>query len=373
MLRLKKIVVFVILVSIFMFTSVNALAHVSNENQDKPSHWAEQEVDDAIEKGLVPEELQSNYQSNIKRYQYVLLALRVFGKTGKTVDIADAQPFTDSINHEYEQDIAKAYNAGIVKGDGKGNFFPDNYITRQEIASLVVNLLMQIAPDKDFTVKNTYEYADSDEISDWARFYIDYCFENKILAGYGNNVIDPKGNATIEQSIALLYRLAKNEGLLESPEEQQVYGPVKIEDISDKTKTNFISEYNTETFNIIKEVTENEDIEISSFSDKSATISFKRNTIALNSPDFEKNVFALIHDINEELFVETYKELLLNNFSGGGKGVQLFEQYIDKMKANEFIEVYEEIDEKQIFVIESMRDYQSNSISYIVGFAQRKG
>ncbi|NLM09912.1 MAG: S-layer homology domain-containing protein, partial [Clostridiaceae bacterium] len=96
MLRLKKIVVFVILVSIFMFTSVNALAHVSNENQDKPSHWAEQEVDDAIEKGLVPEELQSNYQSNIKRYQYVLLALRVFGKTGKTVDIADAQPFTDS-------------------------------------------------------------------------------------------------------------------------------------------------------------------------------------------------------------------------------------------------------------------------------------
>lgn len=366
--RKIKAFVFAILICLLMLTSIFSSAQTLPEGQNKPSEWAVQEVSEAIEKGLVPEELQANYQSNIKRYQYVLLALKVFEKTGKSTDITDTEPFTDALNHKYGQEIVKAYNAGIVKGDGKGNFFPDNFITRQEIASLVVNLLMQIAPDKDFSVKNRYEYSDSNEISEWARFYIDYCFENKILNGFGNNVIGPNGNATIEQSIALLYRLAKNEGLLESVDET---GPIKIEDLSDETINNFTSEYNTETFNIIKKAVDNEDIEISSFGDKSATISFKYNTITLNSPDFEKNVFALVHDINEELFVETYKELLLKNFSNGGKAVQLFEQYLEQMKANEIIEVYEKINETEIFTIESSVN-SDNSVSYLIGFAQRK-
>jgi len=370
MFRIKKITVFIILISILAFTSFETLAQTT-VNQDKPSDWAVPEVTDAIEKELVPAELQSNYQTNIKRYQYVLLALKVFDKTGKSVDIIEAQPFSDSINHEYANEIVKAYNAGIVKGDGKGNFFPDNYITRQEIASLVVNLLMQIAPDKDFTVKNKYEYSDGNEISDWARFYIDYCFENKILAGYGNNVIDPKGNATIEQSIALLYRLAKNEGLLEKPEEQ-TDGPVNLEEISADTINNFISEYNKETIDIIKRVTENDEVEISSFWDKSATLAFEQNTLSISSTDFEKNIYAFIHDANDELFFETYKELLLSNFSGGEKGVLILEQNIGKIKSKEFLDIYEKIDETQVFIIEAMKDDTDSIMDYQICFLQRK-
>ena len=74
----------------------------------------------------------------------------------------------------------------------EGNFFPDNNITRQKLS--VVNLLNQISPDRDFTLKGTYQYADSAQPSDWAVYYVDYCFENGILNGYGENVMDP-GNA----------------------------------------------------------------------------------------------------------------------------------------------------------------------------------
>ena len=102
---------------------------------NQPSSWAEPEIYAAIEKKLVPSVLQGNYQTNIKRYEYVLLALEVFNLSGKTAEIADSNPFKDTENHPYEADIIKAYNAGIIKGDGKGNFFPDNNITRQEIAS----------------------------------------------------------------------------------------------------------------------------------------------------------------------------------------------------------------------------------------------
>jgi len=364
----KKSAAILILISFLMLVPVTSSAQTVDGSRNRPSSWAEEEVSDAIEKGLVPAELQSDYQGNIKRYQYVLLALKVFEKTGKNLDIAEARPFTDVLDHEYGQDIIRAYNAGIVKGDGKGNFFPDNYITRQEIASLVVNLLMQIAPGKDFTVKSSYVYNDSNEISDWAKYYIDYCFENRILAGYGNNIIDPKGYATIEQSIALIYRLAKNEGLLLSVDAES--GPVKIEELSNERINSFVSEYNDETLSIIKKAAESENVEITSFWDKSATMSVGYNTISLNSPGFEKNIYALIRDINEELFIEIYKALLLNNFSGGSRGVSMFEQNIEKMKAKEIIEIYEEIDDTQVFLIKSVQDNNGN-ISYLTGYIQK--
>jgi hypothetical protein len=296
------------------------------------------------------------------------LALKVFDTTGKDVDIKESRPFNDVLNHEYEQEIVKAYNAGIVKGDGKGNFHPDNFITREEIASLVVNLLMQIHPEKDFTVKGTYEYSDGVDISDWARYYIDYCFENKILAGYGNNIIDPKGNATIEQSIALLYRLAKNEGLLDST--GSTGGVIRLEDIDTETKNTFIAEYGDGTFDILKDLDDNDKAEIMSFWGKSATIAFEYNTISFNSGDYEKNVFALIHDINEELVISTFKELLLKNFEGGEKGVQIFEKYAEKMKAKEDINIREDINDIEFFIIETMRD--TTDVSYLTGYVQMK-
>jgi hypothetical protein len=374
MLGFKRKIFYLLLISIIS-TLVFNVPSVAVE-QDKPSDWAVEEVTEAIEKNLVPKLLQANYRGSIKRYEYVLLALEVYDITGKEVAIVDKKPFTDAINHKFEQEMVRAYNAGIVKGDGKGSFKPDDYITRQEIASLVVNLLKQILPDKDFTVKNNYKYNDGDQISDWAKYYIDYCFENKILTGYGNNIIDPKGNATIEQSIALLIRLAKNEGLFDTTpvvEESIEYiqtDPIKFEEISTGTKNRFTEEYSADTLSILENLAKNEKVIITSFYDKSTSIALEYNSILLNSPDFEKNLFALVHDINEDLFVTTYKELLIEMFNDGDQGVLVFEQYIEKMKNKEIIEVYEEINETELFSIQTMKD--KDNVSYSIAYVQRK-
>jgi tryptophanyl-tRNA synthetase len=66
--RFKKIIVSAIAGMVFFATvNVNALAQASTDTKSQPSHWAEEEISEAIAKGLVPEELQTNYQSNIKR------------------------------------------------------------------------------------------------------------------------------------------------------------------------------------------------------------------------------------------------------------------------------------------------------------------
>lgn len=343
---------------------------LTGQAAEKPSDWAEAEVASAIDHDIVPEQLQKNYQSNIKRSEYVLLALKVFDKTGKSVVIADNTPFSDTKNHTYETEIIRAYNAGIVKGDGKGHFFPDNFITREEIASLVVNLLKQISPDRNYELKSTYQYADRSMIADWATYYIDYCYENKILNGTGNNKMDPKGNATIEQSIALLYRLANSEKLLES-----AYGTIQINDetagsiaADPRTIENFVKNYSVDTFNALKQLSENENIAILSLGGKSTFLSVKSNTIMLNDEDNQVDLAVLIHDVNDELILSSYKQLL-STFKVSEQGIALFDGYVIKMKANEWIDSYTAINETTGFLVQTLNDVSgknSYKVTYIL-------
>lgn len=343
---------------------------LAGQAAEKPSDWAEAEVASAIDHDIVPEQLQKNYQSNIKRSEYVLLALKVFDKTGKSVVIADNTPFSDTKNHTYETEIIRAYNAGIVKGDGKGHFFPDNFITREEIASLVVNLLKQISPDRNYELKSTYQYADRSMIADWATYYIDYCYENKILNGYNGNVMDPKGNATIEQSIALLFRLANSEKLLES-----AYGTIQINDstgsktVASNIINGFVENYSVDTFIALKQLSENENIAILSLWEKSTSLSVNSNTIMINDEDNQVDLAVLIHDVNDELLISSYKQLLAT-FKVSGQGIALFDEYVAQMKANAWIDSYTAISETTAFYVQTLRDVSGDN-SYMVTYLQK--
>ncbi len=365
----KKILILLFTFSLLIVlqTSIGLSAFAA----DKPSDWAEPEVKSAVDNMLVPQSLQSNYQSNIKRYEYVLLALKVYDLAGKNAEIKDSAPFGDVKNHSYELDIVRAYNAGIIKGDGKGSFFPDKNITREEIASLVVNLLKQISPDRDYELKSTYPYADRNMIADWATYYIDYCYENKILNGTGNNKMDPKGNATIEQSIALLYRLANSEQLLQ----KSAYGTLQIYDetagsiaADPRTIENFVKNYSADTFNALKQLSENENIAIISLGDTSTSLSINNNSIMLNDEDNQTDLAVLVHNTNDELLISSYRQLLVT-FKISEKGIVLFDEYVLKMKANEWIDDYTSISETTAFLVQTLRDVSGKN-SYKVTFIQ---
>ncbi len=185
---------------------------------DEPSSWAETEVNAAIEEGIVPDDLEMGYTSDIKRYEYVLLALQLLDANQDTVTVTRQYPFTDIIGHPYEEAIVKAYNAGIIKGNGDGTFRPDDPITRQEIASLVYNLVKRLEHTDELVNAMTYTYADESQIGSWAKPYIDYVYRYEIMNGTGKNAsgaawIEPLGKATREQAILLLYRLANQQEL----------------------------------------------------------------------------------------------------------------------------------------------------------------
>lgn len=366
MLFKKKIIKYISILVLVLFIGIPE--HAFCTNSEKPSAWAEAEIGSAIENRLVPEILQGNYQSNIKRYQYVLLALEIYKAAEKTAVIKEETPFIDSIDHPYEEEIVIAYNAGIVKGDGKGNFHPDNDITREEIASLIVNLLKQISPNRDFSLRSSYNYNDRDKISDWATYYIDYCYENKILNGYSGNVMDPKGNATIEQSIALLYRLANSENLLKNPDIILKLSDGNTPEI--KIVNQFAENYGIDTLNVIKELSNDQNIGIMSLWENSAVLSVNSNTISLNNPDFEKNIFALVHDANNPLFISAFSQLL-ETYTSNPKVHEAFSNNIDKMKANEEVDIYIEISNTEYLRIRSL-ELDGSRMSYKLYYIQNK-
>lgn len=369
----KKLICFVLSAMVILSAPVYSLGQTGMESKEnRPSDWAETEIYAAIEEGLVPEGLQAHYQENITRSQYVLLALRVFDLSGKDLINNEAEPFSDSLNHNLKADITRAYNAGIIKGDGKGNFFPDNEITREEISSLIVNLLMQITQERNFNPKQDYEYADTKEISSWAKNYINYCFENQILNGTGKNEqglakMAPKGQATIEQSIALLYRLAKKEGL----KSKINYGTIRLTSENKEVESGiieeFVSTFGESTFNTMKELSLSENIDVREMRGESITMKVgDTNTINLDQKKFEKNLFGLFLDINDEMSIDVYKKLM-TTFEKSDEGLRLFEEYLPQLKKGEPLEIYDEIGEDYIFVINYSDDDSGivYSISYV--------
>lgn len=184
------------------------------------SEWAEEEIQLALEKEMIPSVLQKDYRNQIRRYEYVLLALQIYEENHSDIDVIFQSPFSDTINHPYEKEIAKAYAVGIIKGNGNGTFRPNDYITREEVASLVVNLVKALDPYQDFTVLKKYAFSDSNQIASWSKEYISFCYQEKIMlgTGVGNDgapKMNPKGLTTREEAVLLLYRLAINKKVYE--------------------------------------------------------------------------------------------------------------------------------------------------------------
>lgn len=171
-----------------------------------PSDWAVDEVNSALDSGLVPQSIVGDYQESITREEFcetVMLTYTFLG--GETVMEEDVS-FTDTDNPE----ILKAAALGIVDGYGDGVFAPDDLVTREQIAVMLVRMIDKAVEDEDVSVYKSNEFPDESDISDWALPAVNFMFDNGIMQGVDSlNSIDPKANTTCEQAIILAYRVSR--------------------------------------------------------------------------------------------------------------------------------------------------------------------
>ncbi len=181
---------------------------------EAPSPWAIEEVDAARESGLIPSDLDSNYQTNITREEFChLMSQHLATRTGKSVDellsdagIEPSEPYSDT----RDEDILAMSALGIVNGVGNNRFDPDASITREEAAVMLARVTTKFDGLK--TNSEPMAFTDQAQISLWAKEAVDVVSScayngNCIMNGTGESIFSPNDTYTREQSIMTSLRL----------------------------------------------------------------------------------------------------------------------------------------------------------------------
>lgn len=108
--------------------------------------------------------------------------------------------FEDTVGHWGEDAISTAYAEGIVSGYNDRCFNPDEPITREQMAVMMV----KAARLPDMTGKQVF--IDSRMISPWAKNAVDTAYTQQLITGYPDNTFRPQNQATRAEAVSILAR-----------------------------------------------------------------------------------------------------------------------------------------------------------------------
>ena len=168
-------------------------------NLSTASTWAHESITNAVTAGLVPQNLQSNYTNNITRAEFTALAVNLYETiTGREIEGRITFADTTDIN------VQKAAYIGVVSGTGGNNFSPNMQFNREQAAVIVSRLAYAIGQPLPQVAA---AFADNAQISSWAIEQAGQAQAAGIMGGVGNNVFNPQGVFSREQSIIAILRL----------------------------------------------------------------------------------------------------------------------------------------------------------------------
>lgn len=125
----------------------------------------------------------------------------------KLIDLPDNQMSKNHIIHLYDR--------GVISGYTDNTFRPENNVTREEFATMIV---MAAHYEVESNVDSPFTDVSNDS---WSKDYITTLANKGILAGRGNGLFDPNGKITIGEVIAIIdraFRIHSNDtAIFENP------------------------------------------------------------------------------------------------------------------------------------------------------------
>ncbi|MDW7673951.1 MAG: S-layer homology domain-containing protein, partial [Bacillota bacterium] len=110
----------------------------------------------------------------------------------------------DVKGHWAEADVLKTVSLKIASGDPNGSFRPEDMVTREEFAKLIV-LAAGLQPEENPVLT----FADAADISPWAQGYVAAAVKAGIITGYGDNTFKGKQAVTRAEIAVMLIRALK--------------------------------------------------------------------------------------------------------------------------------------------------------------------
>jgi hypothetical protein len=160
-------------------------------------HWAERQIRDLVSAGVINGYPDGCFRPNqtISRGEFATMIVKVLGLSSSGTKL-----FTDTQGHWGHYTIAAAYEAGIVSGYDTHRFGPDDPITREQMAVMIV---------KAAGVSNRasqLSFVDSRAISIWARSAVAQAAAQRIIMGYPDNTFRPAHPATRAEAVSIIAR-----------------------------------------------------------------------------------------------------------------------------------------------------------------------
>lgn len=196
------------------------------------SEWAKAGYVTANNAGIVPISIVTNKMTdNITRQEFCEIVIKMYNMMkGGEIALGDF-PFTDTDSLAVRQ----AYALGIIDGKTETEFYPNDLITRQEIAKILMRALN--AADKNAHVtaeelEKICSFEDFGETDDWAAADVAKSVKYEIINGVSKTQIAPKGYATREQAVTIISRaidaFAEETQYFQQPSIADVYSGMTI-------------------------------------------------------------------------------------------------------------------------------------------------
>jgi uncharacterized repeat protein (TIGR02543 family) len=201
------------------------------------SVWYYEDVKYVFEAGLMDGTGDNKFSPGISVTRAMLVT--VLYRMEESPEVDEPASFSDvSAGTWYTDAVAWAEAEGIVEGYPDGTFKPNQNVSRQELATVLLRYAKFIGKDQisadpddpvieddddenadDETLDNLsgtegfdddLEFLDAARIGDWAKEGVAFCVKNGIIQGRPGNIFDPAASATRGELAAMLHRFLEN-------------------------------------------------------------------------------------------------------------------------------------------------------------------
>ncbi|MHA7966872.1 glycosyl hydrolase 53 family protein [Paenibacillus sp. CAU 1782] len=165
-------------------------------------HWAFRYIKALAAKLIITGKTQNEFApgDHITRAEFAALLVRSLGLTANS----SGTPFADVDNSVwYAPAVAAASEAGLITGRSAERFAPEEIISRQELAVMLIRAY-ELREGQAAKAGSTAAFQDQDYIAAWADNAVGAAVELGFLQGRGDGVFAPQAPATRAESAKLL-------------------------------------------------------------------------------------------------------------------------------------------------------------------------
>ena len=181
--------------------------------EDMPGDWSDEYIqfvgDRQIMIGVT--DTQFDPEGKVTRNQFVTVLGRMYERSFGGVVDSGTHDFADvdySPNSWYGKYVDWAARSGLILGYGDGNFGPNDYVTREQMMTIIYRFAKFLEVDHAPNAQLTY--SDAAEISDWALDAVRFCVDEGILTGNDNGAFNPAKEATRVQMATVIDRFIRS-------------------------------------------------------------------------------------------------------------------------------------------------------------------